>query len=175
MWLPKIQIANPNEPTHNHCEDSSMTEHIGIRRDMQEVVAQNPTLPVRRIYDGEVARLHRQGGGDRPTIPNFSSVKSSIERRRRAMMPPISATLADVQIAGPWAETWLGSRYIRNTYVGQAATFPPDVWNVFNRDMSQHTNNNVEGVQAGREPWRGSVTAGPGLHRTGLSAGCLVD
>ena len=36
-------------------------------------------------------------------------------------------------------------RYIRNTYVGQAAAFPPDVWNVFNRDMSQRTNNNVEG------------------------------
>ena len=36
-------------------------------------------------------------------------------------------------------------RYIRNTYVGQAAMFPPDVWNVFNRDMSQRTNNNVEG------------------------------
>ena len=36
-------------------------------------------------------------------------------------------------------------RYIRNTYVGQAATFPADVWNVFNRDMSQRTNNNVEG------------------------------
>ena len=111
---PNIQIANPNEPTHNHCEDSSMTEHIGIRRDMQEVIGQNPTLPVRRIYDGEVARLHRQGGGDRPTIPNSSSVKSSIERRRRTMMPPLPATLADVQIAGPWAETWLGSRYLQH-------------------------------------------------------------
>ena len=38
--------------------------------------------------------------------------------------------------------------YVRHTYVGQhghEATFPPDVWNVFQRNMNQRTNNHLEG------------------------------
>ncbi|KAL8561338.1 hypothetical protein ACOMHN_040416 [Nucella lapillus] len=34
--------------------------------------------------------------------------------------------------------------YVRNTYVRQQATFSPALWNVFDRNMSQRTNNHVE-------------------------------
>lgn len=35
--------------------------------------------------------------------------------------------------------------YVSNTYVRHRATFPPPVWNVYDRGMDQRTNNHVEG------------------------------
>lgn len=34
--------------------------------------------------------------------------------------------------------------YMRNTYICPGSTFPPVMWNVFERDMDQRTNNHVE-------------------------------
>ncbi|KAL8614348.1 hypothetical protein ACOMHN_007686 [Nucella lapillus] len=35
-------------------------------------------------------------------------------------------------------------QYVRNMYVRQGSFFPPAIWNVYQRDMTQRTNNKVE-------------------------------
>ncbi|KAL8601833.1 hypothetical protein ACOMHN_020568 [Nucella lapillus] len=40
-------------------------------------------------------------------------------------------------------------QYVYNTFVSPAAPFPPLIWNVFQRDMSQRTNNSVESFHRG--------------------------
>lgn len=47
-----------------------------------------------------------QGGGDIAPPQGFLSVRSVMARARAAVMPPIPATIEEVRIEGPYAETW---------------------------------------------------------------------
>ena len=81
---------------------------------MQAEATQDPTRPVRRVYAAEVARIQRQGGGDRSQIPSFESVKSAIKRTRSQTLPPVPHHVQDVAIDGPWAETWMHERFLQH-------------------------------------------------------------
>ena len=48
-----------------------MIGHDNILNSMKEVIRQDPSVPLKRVYDN-VNRHHvRRGGGDREHIPNF--------------------------------------------------------------------------------------------------------
>ncbi|KAL8614876.1 hypothetical protein ACOMHN_042834 [Nucella lapillus] len=110
---PRIRVVKRND--HNHPDDSAMTEAISFRQQLQEVAAADPTRPSRRIYNTQVAQIHRaQGGGDRPQLPSYLSVRASLQRTRNANIPAIPRNVAGVAIDGPWAQTWLQDRLLQN-------------------------------------------------------------
>ena len=100
-------------PQHNHPDDTDFTQRILVRRGMQAEATQDLTRPVRRVYAAEVARIQRQGDGDRSQIPSFESVKSAIKRTRSQTLSPVPRHVQDVAIDGPWAETWMHERFLQ--------------------------------------------------------------
>lgn len=99
---------------HIHPPDSERIKKSKFVASLKERATDNPTLPTKRLYDAEVANVHRgaQGGGDRPELPQFNSVRSIVQRVREQNVPPIPGTIEDVAIAGPWAVTWLQERHL---------------------------------------------------------------
>ena len=72
---PRIRVVERND--HNHPDDSVMTDAISFRQQLQEEAAADPTRPPRRIYNTQVAQIHRsQGSGDRPQLPSYLSVRA---------------------------------------------------------------------------------------------------
>ena len=100
---------------HNHETDDKMIDRAVLRETMRGEVLDNPAHPIKRVYDATVANVHRrqaQGGGDRPQIDNFRSFRTILNRTKVSQMPEIPAAVEDVNIAGPWAETWLHDRFL---------------------------------------------------------------
>ncbi|KAL8620243.1 hypothetical protein ACOMHN_061434 [Nucella lapillus] len=96
---------------HNHPEETDQINRALIRERMRAEVQEDPTRPSRRIYDAVLANVQRQGGGD-IEVPPFESVRSAVERTRSALVPPIPTTVEEVNIDGPWAETWLRDMFL---------------------------------------------------------------
>ena len=83
---------------------------------MEDEASQNPTRPSRRLCNAAIGRAHRQamqGGGDRPELPSFRSVRADIERRRRSALPPLPQEVEDVEIMEPWDSTWNNERFLQ--------------------------------------------------------------
>ncbi|KAL8581918.1 hypothetical protein ACOMHN_010292 [Nucella lapillus] len=107
---PNIRIVNYEE--HVHPADTSLVNRSRFRDHLVHQSLEDPTRPCHRTYNAEVVRLRRQGGGDRPDIPTFQGVRSSMQRARAATMLAIPRTIEDVQVEGPWAETWNQDRFL---------------------------------------------------------------
>ncbi|KAL8606197.1 hypothetical protein ACOMHN_053469 [Nucella lapillus] len=107
---PNIRIVSYEE--HVHPADTSLVNRSRFQEHLVHQSLEDPTRPCHRTYNAEVVRLRRQGGGDRPDIPTFQGVRSSMQRARAAIMPAISRTIEDVQVEGPWAETWNQDRFL---------------------------------------------------------------
>lgn len=78
------------------------------------IKADEPSKPPKRLYNEMVANIGRQGGGDRPDIPDFNSVSSQLTRARKKVIPPIPHDIDDVQIRGRWRRTWEGHHFIKH-------------------------------------------------------------
>ena len=105
---PVIQVINGSEHSGHPCQ-AEFIHNVRLREDMRLEAINDPTRPLKRIYDAIVAREHRQavqGGGDRPQVPAFESVRSTIRRARSMVVPEIPASINDVRIEGTWTETW---------------------------------------------------------------------
>ncbi|CAG2208063.1 unnamed protein product [Mytilus edulis] len=74
---------------------------------MQSVSA-DPTKTCRQVYDDVVVNA----GPDRENIPSYSSVKTSLERRRAREIPPVPHSINDVLIEGRWKRTKDGQRFL---------------------------------------------------------------
>ena len=85
---------------HNHADDAAITERNQFRQTLQQEAARDPTRPPRRIYNAEVGRIQRAQGGDRPVVPSFGSVRTSVQRSRSANIPPVPHDVDEVQIEG---------------------------------------------------------------------------
>ena len=79
---------------------------------------QNPCTPVGRVYKATVSDIFRrntQRGGDRePNVAGFNSFRSILNRARNKGIPAIPRRVDDVDIQGPWAETWQDERFLLN-------------------------------------------------------------
>ena len=71
--------------------------------------ARSETTPMQQIFNDE---LMKEADQDIPDIPTFSSIKSSMYRQRRTMMPVLPQTLQDVDLQGPWSQTHDGKRFL---------------------------------------------------------------
>ena len=101
---------------HAHETDDKIVNRALFRESMREAVKQNPACPIRRVYDAGIADVHRQhvqGGGDRPpAMDSFHSFRTMLNPTKVKEMPEIPASVEDVNIANPWAETWLHDRFV---------------------------------------------------------------
>ena len=110
---PNIQIIFQEE--HNHMPDEQKVKRAEIRETMRAMVLEDPTRPVKRVYDTAVADAHRQaaqGGGDRPQVDSFTSFRTMLNRTKVSQLPPVPISIDEVVIEGPWAQTWLNERYL---------------------------------------------------------------
>ena len=93
---------------HIHPPDSVHVQKAEFRQALTVEVEKVPTTPIRRVYNAQQAhrRRQQQQRGDREIQQGFLSVQSVMARARSCVLLPIPATIEDVSIAGPWAETW---------------------------------------------------------------------
>lgn len=90
---PVIRVIGFHEEDHTHPQDEAMVSRAQFRQDVVQV-RQDPTVPVRRVYNALFVRRCQavQGGGDRPPVPAFQSIPVA--------MPEIPATVDEVEVTG---------------------------------------------------------------------------
>lgn len=97
-----IVVVN-NAAAHNHLPEDEQVQHDQVRNRMQERIRADPTVPVRRIYDAVVVEQHQAaaavaapGVGQQPDVPRFDSIRSTLNRTRTALLPPVPDDLRQV-------------------------------------------------------------------------------
>jgi hypothetical protein len=81
-----------------------------ILKRIHSKIAEDPTLPVRRVYDQAVLDERQRS---REYIPSFANVRSRTKRFRSSFIPPIPANINDVDFSGVWKRTWSGKKFLR--------------------------------------------------------------
>ena len=110
---PPVQVLRRSDHNHNADDDAiSRNETLNMLHDN---VREDPTVPIKMVFNSAVRRLNRQGGGDRAPVPELHTVRSAMTRARTQMMPEIPTEIQDVNIEGPWAESWSGERFHLHT------------------------------------------------------------
>ena len=127
----KTNVFNLNDPNavinvlhnadaHVHPQEDVRIEEQSFVQRMKEEITNNPTVPVKRVYDNVVGQAHQNARQNipagavalAPSIQQFQSVRSSLQRTRASQCPPLPANILGVEINGTWAETHLGERYL---------------------------------------------------------------
>jgi hypothetical protein len=86
--------------------------HDNILNSTKEVIRQDPSVPLKRVYDS-VNRHHvRRGGGDREHIPEFHRIRNSMTRSRLEHVPEVPHSIDDISIHGPWERSWSHDRFL---------------------------------------------------------------
>ncbi len=75
---------------------------------MQENITDDPSLPVRRIYD----QAADQDSGDSDELPQFDNVRTRLKRCRQKFVPPIPTDIDDVHVCGEWSRTRSGRPFL---------------------------------------------------------------
>lgn len=89
-----------------------MIGHDNILNSMKDVIRQDHSVPLKRIYD-RVNRHHvRRGGGDREHIPEFHRIRTSVTRSRLEHVPEVPHSIDDISIHGPWKGSWSNDRFL---------------------------------------------------------------
>ena len=98
---------------HDHVPAEEQSQRQVVVNEMKDTIQSNPTIPVRRVYDDIVAAQHQAAApGAVLSLPRFDTVKSTLNRKRSAIMPPAPRNLQNVVVQGEWAVTWRGERYL---------------------------------------------------------------
>ncbi|KAI8495100.1 hypothetical protein Bbelb_270860 [Branchiostoma belcheri] len=103
-----VGLADPNVSNHqNHGPEDEQVEARSITSRMLQAVENDPSRPVRRVYD---AVLQEEEEPD--AAPSFNTVRTQLQRRRDAFVPAIPSEVEDVVIEDHWRETWDGHQYL---------------------------------------------------------------
>ena len=102
---------------HNHETDDRVIEHGQFLNNARRQLSDDPTKPVKRLYDQQVAQEHRNaatraGRCRSPPVPEFSFVRSQLSRARSKLLPQVPHDVDDVVIQGAWRKTWRGERFL---------------------------------------------------------------
>ena len=98
------------EDVHGHNEDDDIINANNFKASLREGIVLNPTSPIKCVYSAIAADEQRQGRSD--FLPQFTSVKSSMCCKRSSLIPPIHASVNDVDVRDSWMETWTGETFI---------------------------------------------------------------
>ena len=116
---------------HGHLKDDSSIERQDIVNKMKDAIAANPTVTVKQSYDDVIARLHQNAGaagGLPPNIPDYVSVRSSLQRTKAQQCPPIPHTINQVNFPGTYGQTHLRERYLlHQNNISGVAIFSTDI------------------------------------------------
>jgi hypothetical protein len=77
-----------------------------IKNVIKQDIADDLSRPIRRCYDAVVSSALRRGQFVRNEVPEFVNIRSSLQRSRNELLPPIPRNVNDVHIRGPWRKTW---------------------------------------------------------------------
>jgi hypothetical protein len=102
-----VSVTRVDQHSHG-CDSISVRRGLLLKR-IYKKVDDNPTEPVRRMYDKVVA----DDSGDSDDVAGFSGVRTRIKLHRSKLVPPIPATINDVDIAGQWRKTWKGKSFLK--------------------------------------------------------------
>jgi hypothetical protein len=113
---PNIRVVEREQ--HDHEEDNAIIQKGIFLNDVKGSVRDDPTRPVKRVYDQHVA-----AGGSDQEIPDFQSVRSQMSRVKSAEVPDMPQDIDDVIIVpGHGHGETKGSCYIR-TMIGASQFF----------------------------------------------------
>jgi hypothetical protein len=80
-----------------------------LLKDLQKGIQQDPTVPVRRLYDKAAADATDESDA---LVPTFCHIRSRAKRYRSRFMPAIPRRIEDVCITGEWGTTWTGRKFL---------------------------------------------------------------
>lgn len=111
-----IPINIIREPQHGHPPEMGRINRQELRNEMRVRIRDDPTLPVRRVYP---QGLVRHGRNNQPQqvvnqFPRFEEIRGALGRTRAAVVPPIPATIANVNIPNEWSTTYNGENFVRH-------------------------------------------------------------
>jgi len=95
---------------HNHSPDEFQARRGIILKRIYSKIEDDPTVPVRRVYDQTLVEESQRLGD---YTPSFDNVRSRSKRFRSSFIPSIPATINDVEINGVWKRTWSGKTFLR--------------------------------------------------------------
>ncbi len=99
--------------THNHSPDPAETE---VKKIISSLKERTPTdiRPVTMLYWEEIHKVAAAPNHDEiaAKLPTLVSVKSSLYRHRRKLLPTLPTTREEVHFEGEWAETVGGERFL---------------------------------------------------------------
>ena len=94
---------------HNHAPEHELVSKAALTDEMLRQVDVDPNKTARHIYDEVTANI---AADEHESIPRFSEVRSRINRKRNTHIPPIPATVNDVEIRNTWKRTNDGLRFL---------------------------------------------------------------
>ena len=110
-----VILVNINNNNHTHLPEDDQMEEAQFLNAMKDSIVQEPTTPIKRVYNQTVALAHQLAGANGeavPRIPDFHNIRSSLSRTKALQCPPIPRSINQVQISGTYAHTFLGERYL---------------------------------------------------------------
>ncbi|CAB4024197.1 Hypothetical predicted protein [Paramuricea clavata] len=107
---PNVRVVEREQ--HDHEEDDAVIQKGIFLNDAKGSVRDDPTRPIKRVYDQHVSAIHREAGGSDQEIPDFQSVRSQMSRVKSAEVPDTPQDIDDVNIEGSWARSWRNKRFL---------------------------------------------------------------
>ena len=104
-----------NAGNHNHPREARQIEELDAVNTMKDTIVQDPTVPVKRVYNATVVRAFQHAGNvaaPPQAIPDFHRCQSSLSRTKASLVPPIPANINQVNIVGAFTRTFLGDRFL---------------------------------------------------------------
>ena len=102
----RANIVVETEGEHMHDSDAEMIKLDRCKENLRLEIDENPTAIVKRVYDALAVHEHRQAVNVPNIIPTFDSVKSTMDRKRARLVPPIPANVGEDIVEDVWAQTW---------------------------------------------------------------------
>ena len=120
-----------NGNAHNHPQEARLIDETAAVNSMKDDLVQNPTRPIKRVYNEHLSRAYQNAGAagiPPPSIPEFHEIRSSLARMKAQQCPPVPRNINQVNIVGPFAQTHLGERFLLyiNNNIG-IAIFATDI------------------------------------------------
>ena len=100
---------------HNHPQEARMIEETDAVNKINEDIVNNPTIPIKRVYNQHLTLAYQNAGAagaPPPSIPDFHEIRSSLARTKAHQCPPVPRDINQVNILGPFAQTYLGERFL---------------------------------------------------------------
>ncbi|XP_020781767.1 uncharacterized protein LOC110161373 isoform X1 [Boleophthalmus pectinirostris] len=86
---PEIRILGQPVPNHNHPDDTDVIRSSAVKQKMVEKLVADPSKSLKRVYNEVVADT------DPDQIPEFSNVRSRLNRKRASLFPLIPNNVDD--------------------------------------------------------------------------------